>query len=211
MSSKLVKIPVIAFGGGSGSGKTTICKLIDEEFPNKVTILSLDNYYKNGKVDEYGNIVTDFDHPDSLDLELFEEDIVKLKNGKTIRVPIYDFKTHKRQKKTIEVKPATIIIIEGILIYMIKHLELYDLKIYIDADMDIRYRRRSTRDQKERGRTIDSINKQWDRDVKPNHNLYVEPFKKKADIVINNHESDDKQPNTKNMEFIFSYIKHIME
>ena len=208
MSSKLVKKPVVAFGGGSGSGKTTYCKKIKANFEGKVTILSLDNYYKNGEVDENGKVITDFDHPDSLDLELFEEDIAKLKNGKTIKVPIYDFVTHKRKKETTEVKPATIIIVEGILIYNIKNLKLYDLKIYMDADLDIRYRRRLERDQKERGRSIESINKQWDRDVKTNHYLYVEPFKKRSDLVINNHQSVNKQP--KNMEFIFSYIESIL-
>ncbi|HPM03383.1 MAG: uridine kinase [Candidatus Cloacimonetes bacterium] len=177
---------IIGIAGGSGSGKTTITKEINNTFENKVSILMQDNYYKNfDKLSMEERAKINFDHPNSFDINLFIEHIESLKNKIPIEMPIYDFKNHLRSHESIMIQPTSIIIIEGILIFDNKKLrELMDIKIFVDTDADIRILRRIQRDIKERGRSLDSIIDQYLETVRPMHIEFVEPSKRHADIIV---------------------------
>lgn len=177
---------IIGIAGGSGSGKSTMIKRIREYFSGAITILSHDYYYKNNDgltYEERCNL--NFDHPDAFDTELMIEHIKELKNGKDIYRPVYDFSVHNRTSETIKVEPSKVMIVEGILIFENPRLlDLFDIKIFIDTDADVRIIRRIMRDVKERGRTLDSVINQYLTTVKLMHEEFVEPSKKKADIII---------------------------
>ena len=126
-----------------------------------------------------------YDHPDAFDTELMISDLKKLKNGETIHSPTYDYTIHDRAAKTITVKPAKVIIVEGILIFENKELcDLMDIKIFVDTDADVRILRRIVRDVRDRGRSLDSVVNQYLNTVKPMHEQFVEPSKRKADVII---------------------------
>ena len=195
---------VIGVCGGSCGGKTTYCDIIKKQFNDNVTVIKQDWYYKGGDAS------TNFDHPDSLEFSYMIKQLKQLINGEEIDAPLYDFSTHSRKKETTRIKPTKVIVIDGILIFNIKELlELFDLKLYIEADLDVRYRRRKDRDIKERGRDEKEVNTRWDRDVKSCHMEFVEPSKRYANIIINNskHKSFEQPTQIVQIDMILTYIK----
>ena len=178
---------IIGIAGGTGSGKTTVTrKIIDRLRLEDLIIIQHDSYYKDlgafrGKRAEEIN----FDHPSSLDTTLLVKHLRSLKNGRAIQKPIYDFTTYRRKREKEIVHPKSVIILEGILIFVPKELrDLMDIKIFVDTDADERLLRRLNRDMNERGRSLDSIMQQYIQTVKPMHLEFVEPSKMWADIII---------------------------
>jgi uridine kinase len=182
-------VVVIGIAGGSASGKTSVANKLVENQINKVSsiaLLRLDDYYKdlsNLSVEERSK--TNFDHPDSIDFDLLKNHLQKLKNGKSINKPIYDFSIHNRQVKSELIKPVNVVILEGILALSEAVIrDLCDIKIFVDTADDIRFIRRLKRDTRDRGRTIESVISQYLDTVRPMHMQFVEPSKKYADIII---------------------------
>jgi uridine kinase len=182
-------VVVIGIAGGSASGKTSVAnKLVENQINkvNSIALLRLDDYYKdlsNLKVEERSK--TNFDHPDSIDFDLLSDHLQKLKDGKSINKPIYDFSIHNRQDKSELINPVNVVILEGILALSEAVIrDLCDIKIFVDTADDIRFIRRLKRDTRERGRTIESVISQYLDTVRPMHMQFVEPSKKYADIII---------------------------
>lgn len=178
---------LIGIAGGTGSGKTTLAnKLVDSFGLDEVSVLRHDNYYKRHDemcYDERAKL--NYDHPDAFDTELLCEHIRQLKDGSAIEMPVYDYKIHNRSDETLRVEPAPVIVLEGILIFSEPRLcELMDIKVFVDTDADVRILRRITRDVKERKRSLDSVISQYLTTVKPMHEQFVEPSKRRADIII---------------------------
>ena len=179
---------IVGIAGGSGSGKSTLTKaIIDKLGEENVTFITHDNYYKDNRhlsYDDRSNI--NYDHPESLETELFIEHLKSLKQGQTVNIPQYCYKTHLRKvDRTTTIFPKRIIILDGILIFSDPELlSLMDMKIFVDADDDIRLIRRIQRDTVERQRSVSSIIEQYINTVRPMHNLFVEPSKSKADIIV---------------------------
>ena len=177
----------ILIGIAGGSGKTTLAnELINSFGQDEVSILRHDNYYKRHDDMCYEErCKLNYDHPDAFDTELLCEHIRKLKAGRSIQMPVYDYSVHNRSEETIEVRPAPVIVLEGILIFAETSLcELMDIKVFVDTDADVRILRRIVRDVKERGRSLDSVISQYLTTVKPMHEQFVEPSKRRADIII---------------------------
>ena len=177
---------VIGIAGGTGCGKSTMIKRIKEEFSEKITIISHDFYYKqHNDIPFEERKLLNYDHPNAFDTDLMIEHIRRLARGESIERPVYDFTIHNRIDETVTVNPAKVIIVEGILIFECKELrDLFDIKVFIDTDADVRIIRRIIRDVNERGRTLDSVVNQYLNTVKPMHEEFVEPSKKFADIII---------------------------
>lgn len=178
---------IIGISGGTGSGKTTVAlRVADALLDESVIILHHDSYYRDRAGVPHADLVRhNFDHPESFDTPLFVEHLRRLLSGKAIEKPIYDFKTHKRQKKTERVAPAHVILVEGILVLESEALrEMMDIRIYVEADDDERFIRRLRRDIAERGRTVESAIEQYMGTVKPMHLEFVAPSKRYADIII---------------------------
>lgn len=178
---------LIGIAGGTGSGKTTLAnKLVDSFGGDEVSILRHDNYYRRHDDMEFEERTKlNYDHPNAFDTELLCEHISTLKAGKSIQMPVYDYSLHNRSDETIEVKPAPVIVLEGILIFAELSLcELMDIKVFVDTDADVRILRRIVRDVKNRGRSLDSVISQYLTTVKPMHEQFVEPSKRRADIII---------------------------
>jgi uridine kinase len=189
---------VIGIAGGTGSGKTTIADyILDTVGPERIAFFPHDAYYReldHLSVEE--RALVNFDHPSSLETELLIEHLNMLNNGKSIELPIYDYRTHSRTGETTKIDPQPILMVEGILILAEPELrELFDLKIYVDTDADIRFIRRLKRDIEERGRTTQSVIKQYLDTVRPMHLEFVEPSKRYANVIIPeggyNHEALD--------------------
>jgi len=204
---------IIGIAGGSCSGKTSVSEFIQSISPTDITIISQDSYYKGLQKGEHAQDIN-FDDPSSIEWDLLNDNIIKLKNGECIDEPIYDFKSHRRSEhQTRKIYPTKIIIIEGILIFYNKDLlQLLDKKIFIDVDCDVRYRRRIQRDVIERNREIQHIDHQWDTYVKPSHNKYIEDTKNYADVILRNNKQVDKiNGNIKiNIDILDIYIKSIL-
>ena len=179
-------ILVIGIAGGTGSGKTTLMNNLIQRFSGSVTVLSHDNYYKRHDDMTYEQrSQLNYDEPAALETNLMARHLDLLRQGQTIDCPIYDFTQHNRSDETISIAPKKVIIVEGILIFENKELrDLMDIKIFVDADADIRICRRIKRDVNKRGRSLESVIKQYQETVKPMHEKYVEPSKKYADIVV---------------------------
>jgi uridine kinase len=178
---------VIGIAGGSGSGKTTLARLIlDQVGKEHIAYLPHDAYYKDlSDLPPNQRAVINFDHPDSLDTALLIEQINTLKSNQLILLPIYDFKNHNRTIETIKIDPKPVIMVEGILIFVEKNLrDAFDVKIFVDTDSDIRFIRRLERDIYERGRTTDSVIRQYLATVRPMHLDFVEPSKRYADLIV---------------------------
>jgi uridine kinase len=177
---------VIGIAGGTGSGKSTMVRRIQEEFGPAVALLSHDFYYKAHDELSYDErCLLNYDHPNSFDTDLMIRHIRSLRTGQAILRPVYDFTIHNRSLDSIPVEPAKVIIVEGILIFENRELrELCDIKLYIDTDADVRIIRRILRDVKKRGRTLESVVEQYLTTVKVMHEQIVEPSKKYADIII---------------------------
>ena len=178
---------VIAIAGGTGSGKTTLThEVLNKVGVEHIALLPHDAYYKDLShlpLDHRNQI--NFDHPDSLETDLLVQHIKQLKKGNPIELPIYDFKIHSRTLQTTHVEPKPIILVEGILIFVEPALrDLFDIKIFVDTDSDIRFIRRLQRDIAERGRTTESVVNQYLTTVRPMHLEFVEQSKRYADIII---------------------------
>lgn len=179
-------IIVIGIAGGTGSGKTTITRKIVQHFGGNVSVIYHDNYYKEHHGMSYAERAKlNYDHPDAFDTELLVSDLKKLRRGETIQCPTYDYTIHDRADKTITIHPSRVIIVEGFLIFQCQELcDLMDIKIFVDTDADVRILRRIVRDVRDRGRSLESVMNQYLTTVKPMHEQFVEPSKRKADIII---------------------------
>ena len=176
----------IGIAGGTGSGKTTITRRLLQRFPESVSVVYHDNYYKAHDDMTYEQRShLNYDCPDAFDTELLLRDIAALRRGEEIRCPVYDYTVHNRSEKTVLVKPAPVVIVEGILIFEDKRIcDLLDIKIFVDTDADVRILRRIVRDVRDRGRSLESVVDQYLTTVKPMHEMYVEPSKRNADIIV---------------------------
>ena len=182
-----MKTIIIGIGGGTGSGKTSLAKGILAEYgEGEVAVIEQDSYYNDLSHIIYEERVDqNYDHPDSIDIDLFESHLQQLLDGKTIAIPTYDFSTHVRMDKTTPITQHHVIVVEGILALHYPQLrKLFTIKIFVDTPADIRFIRRLTRDIHERGRTPESVNKQYLSTVRPMHEQFVEPSKYYADLII---------------------------
>lgn len=178
---------IIGIAGGTASGKTTLADvLLSESGKGNAVIIRLDNYYRH-RIDLTfeKRAALNYDHPDAFDVTLVIDHLKALKNGISIQQPTYDFVNHLRAKATVKTNPAPVIIVEGILTFAISEvLNLLDFKIYVDTPADIRVLRRVQRDIEERGRNFKSVTNQYIQTVRPMHDLFVEPSKIHADIIV---------------------------
>ena len=178
---------LIGIAGGTGSGKTTLAdKLVDSFGSQEVTVIRQDNYYKrHDDMDYEQRAKLNYDHPNAFDSDLFYEHIVALKQGKPVEIPVYDYTIHNRSEETILINPTPVIVLEGIMLFVEKVLcDLMDIKVFVDTDADVRILRRIVRDVKERGRSLESVIGQYLTTVKPMHEQFVEPSKRRADIIV---------------------------
>lgn len=178
---------IIGVAGGTASGKSTLVQRLQEEFVNEdVVTLCHDYYYKaHNDLPLEARVKLNYDHPSAFDTEMMIEHLKALKAHVPIKHPVYSFVEHNRTDETVDVFPAQVIIVDGILILENKELrDLMDMKIYVDTDDDIRLGRRIIRDVKERGRSMESVLNQYFTTVKPMHDEFVEPSKRYADVII---------------------------
>jgi uridine kinase len=199
---------IIGVFGGTGSGKTTIVNQIVSDFnTSDIQVISQDAYYKdNSNITYDARCLLNFDHPEAIDFELLYQHLSALKNGETIEQPVYNFKTHNRTDKTLEISPKKILILEGILIMNYPKLRsLLDLKVFIDTNSDMRMERRVNRDISERGRTPKEVMDRYLNTLKPMHDQFIEPMKIHADMVIENHENASI-----NLDILIAKIKSLM-
>lgn len=178
---------VIGIAGGTGSGKTTVARSIREGLSaNAVNVIEHDSYYRDRADLTYeARCDLNFDHPDALETPLLVEHLKLLRQGEPVNVPIYDFTTHSRRTEKRQVVPCPVLIVEGILVLSDEALrDLFDIKVFVDTDADIRVFRRVRRDIEQRGRTFDSVRDQYYSTVRPMHLQFVEPSKRWADLII---------------------------
>lgn len=179
-------ILVVGIAGGSGSGKTTLTRRLMDRFGDDIAVVHHDNYYRAHDDLTYEERThLNYDCPDSFETEMMAEHLRLLKMGRSIHCPVYDYTVHNRSSETVLIEPRPIILVEGIMIFAEPLLvEQMDIKIFVDTDADIRLCRRVVRDVCERARTVESVTRQWLSTVKPMHEMYVEPSKKNADIIV---------------------------
>lgn len=182
-----MKVTIIGVAGGTGSGKSTLVKRLQEAFAgDQVATLCHDYYYKslpNLTYEERTKL--NYDHPQAFDTDMMVEHIKALKEGVAIERPVYSFVEHNRTAEKVPVLPSQVIIVDGILIFENKQLrDLMDIKVFVDTDADLRLARRILRDVRERGRSMESVIDQYTNTVKPMHEEFVEPSKKYADVII---------------------------
>ncbi|HHC08826.1 MAG TPA: uridine kinase [Actinobacteria bacterium] len=178
---------VIAIAGGSGSGKTTIAERVVAAVGEDVAqLVPHDAYYRDqSHLPMEQRAAVNYDHPDALENELLVEHLVELRAGRSIERPVYDFAEHTRAAERVVVRPSPVLIVEGILVLAVGELRpLFDLRIYVDTDADLRLLRRLRRDTVERGRTVESVLDQYERTVRPMHLQFVEPSKRYADLIV---------------------------
>ena len=179
-------IMIIGVAGGTGSGKTTLARHIANAFGDRVAVITHDSYYRaqNDKSIEE-RALQNYDHPDAFETDLLCRHLEMLANGQAVDVPVYDYTIHNRADTTVRVEPKPVIVLEGILLFSDEELRnKMDLKIFVDTDADERILRRIMRDTAERGRTLESVIKQYLTTVKPMHDAFVEPFKRYADVIV---------------------------
>ncbi len=184
---------MLGIAGGTGSGKTTLADKILNTLTDKlVTVIDCDAYYKDlSHIPLELRHTINFDHPDSIDITLLKDHLQKLKKGEPINKHTYDYKKHCRGTATVKVEPKRVVIVEGVLIFAIKEIaDIFDYKVFIDEEPDLRLLRRMVRDVKKRGRNIDTIADQYLNHVKPMYDKFVAPSKKEADIVLKNNGTD---------------------
>lgn len=182
-----MEVTVIGVAGGTGSGKSTLVKRLQEAFRSEdVATLCHDYYYKaHPELTYEERTKLNYDHPQSFDTDMLVEHIRALKSNVAVERPVYSFVEHNRTEETVAVKPSKVIIIDGILIFENKELrDLMDIKVFVDTDADLRLARRILRDVRERGRSMESVISQYTTTVKPMHEEFVEPSKKYADVII---------------------------
>ena len=207
MSEKNIPI-VIGIAGGSGSGKTTVANVILSRVGSeRIAYLPHDAYYRELRhLPENQRKMVNFDHPDSLETDLLVSHIKQLKNWQAIDLPVYDFTTHSRTGQKNHVEPQSVIIVEGILIFYEDILRpLFDVKIFVDTDSDIRFIRRLQRDIQERGRKTEAVIQQYLTTVRPMHLEFVEPSKRYADVII-----PEGGLNTVAMDMVIARIELLM-
>ena len=177
---------IIGIAGGTGSGKTTITKKLISRFGDDVSVIYHDNFYKAHHDMPYEERCRlNYDHPNAFDTELLIEALKELRRGNSVTCPVYDYSIHDRTDKTITVHPAPVVVVEGILIFENLQLcEQMDVKIFVDTDADVRILRRIVRDVRDRGRSLESVINQYLTTVKPMHEEFVEPSKRRADIIV---------------------------
>ena len=177
---------ILGVAGGSGSGKTTLVRALMERFGEDITVISHDNYYKAHNDLTYDErALLNYDHPDAFETDLLIEHLRLLRQGRTIHCPVYDFTQHNRSEDVLEIAPKKVIVIEGILIFADPTLRNeMDVRIFVDADSDVRLCRRIRRDVRKRGRTLESVIDQYLATVKPMHEQFVEPSKKFANVIV---------------------------
>ncbi len=180
-------IRIVGISGGSGSGKTTFARALAANVPSdSCALIFQDNYYidQSARFDKDGGAVN-FDHPDAIDFALLARQLAELKAGRPVEIPIYDFATHKRLQKTLPQDPRRLILLDGILIFHSEPVRaLLDEMVFFDTPESLRYERRLHRDVRERGRTPEGVRAQFFKQVKPMHDLYVEPTKFFADTIV---------------------------
>ncbi|MBK8026071.1 MAG: uridine kinase [Chloroflexi bacterium] len=177
----------IAVAGGTGSGKTTVSNsILARVGSHNIAYLPHDSYYRDlVNIPLLDRDIVNFDHPDALDTALMRDHILALQAWQPVEIPVYDFTHHARKSETLTVEPHPIILVEGILILAEPSLRpLFDAKIFVDTDADLRFIRRLQRDIMERGRTAESVIKQYLQTVRPMHMEFVEPSKRYADVII---------------------------
>ena len=201
-------VMVIGIAGGTGSGKTTITRKLMQRFGSDVSVIYHDNYYKSHHNISYEERTKlNYDHPDAFDTDMLVQAVRDLKSGKAVSCPVYDYTVHDRSDRTITVYPSKVIIVEGILIFQDKELcNEMDIKIFVDADADVRILRRIVRDVRDRGRSLDSVVSQYLTTVKPMHEQYVEPSKRNADVII-----PEGGHNTVAMDMVMERVKAHLE
>lgn len=180
-------VTVVGVAGGSGSGKSTLVKKLREAFEEEsVVTLSHDSYYKDYPGLPHEELVKlNYDHPDAFDTEMMIKHIKSLRDGMPVERPVYSFTEHCRLPETVTVMPSRVVIVEGILIFENKELrDLMDVKVFVDADADLRLLRRIRRDVMKRGRTLESVIEQYLETVRPMHEEFVMPSKRFADVII---------------------------
>ena len=182
-----MEVTVIGVAGGTGSGKSTLVKRLQEAFRSEdVVTLCHDYYYKaHPELSYEQRTQLNYDHPQAFDTDMLVEHVRALKNNVAIERPVYSFVEHNRTDEKVAVKPSKVIIIDGILIFENKELrDLMDIKVFVDTDADLRLARRILRDVRDRGRSMESVISQYTTTVKPMHEEFVEPSKKYADVII---------------------------
>jgi uridine kinase len=196
---------IVGICGGTGSGKTTVSrKIVEAVGEDKILLLAQDAYYKDrSHLPFEQRVELNFDHPDAIDSSLLGEHLDLLKRGQPISQPIYDFTRHVRQNETRQLEPKPIVIVEGILIFESETLRRrFDLKIYVEADPDVRFIRRLRRDLSKRGRSMDSVIEQYLQTVRPMHLKFVEPGRRLADIIL-----PEGGHNAAGMNFLIRVVK----
>lgn len=177
---------VVGIAGATGSGKTTVAARLTASVAGHVVLLQHDSYYRDRPELTYEQrCELNFDHPEALETELLVEHLEKLRRGEPVGVPVYDFTTHRRSSEIERIEPAKVIVVEGILVLADARLrELFDIKLFVDTDADIRVFRRIRRDIEQRGRSFDSVRQQYYGSVRPMTLEFVEPSKRWADMII---------------------------
>ena len=182
-----MKSMIIGIAGGTGSGKTTLTERLRDHFgADEVSVINHDSYYKrHDDLPFEERCKLNYDHPDAFDNALLIYHLQELKAGRAIDCPVYDYSNHNRSDKVQHIEPAPVLIVEGILPFVEPELcAMFDYKIFVDTDADERILRRLVRDVKERGRSLDSVIEQYLTTVKPMHEAFVEPSKRKADLIV---------------------------
>ena len=176
----------VGVAGGTGSGKTTLTRALLDRFSGQSSVVFMDNYYKDQSHLTWDErVVTNYDAPEAFDVELMAEHLRQLRAGQAIDCPVYNFAEHNRAAETVRVAPSPVLVVEGILLFALPELtEQLDLKLFVDTDADVRILRRIQRDVVERGRSLASVEEQYLKTVKPMHELYVDPSKRSADLII---------------------------
>ncbi|NLJ79745.1 MAG: uridine kinase [Firmicutes bacterium] len=177
---------IVGIAGGTGSGKTTFAKTLQESLGRECVIIAQDSYYfPYSQLSWEERVKINYDHPRAFEDQLLVRHLKQLRRGRPIQVPVYDFEAYTRSKQTKLVHPEMIVLVEGILVLADPELrKQFDIKVFVDTDPDVRLLRRLVRDTKERGRTLDSVHEQYLKTVKPMHEAFVEPSKKYADLII---------------------------
>ena len=178
---------IIGIAGGTGSGKSTFTNRLKDAFCENIAVLYHDNYYKRQDgVPFEERKKMNYDLPEAFETELLLNQLAALRSGESVECPIYDYSKHNRSDKFVKVEPKKVILVEGILVFADERLrDMFDIKIFVEADADERILRRVIRDVKDRGRDIEGVVEQYLTTVKPMHYLYVEPTKPLADVIIN--------------------------